>query len=81
MARRNSLQALEDALNKDTDLRNAFLKDPVRALRRGGVDLSNEEAASVRSQFAEMGLKRIPDLALRIRIRIRIKIGIGIVIG
>jgi hypothetical protein len=43
--------------------------------------LSNEEAASVRSQFTEMGLKRIPDLALRIRIRIRIKIGIGIVIG
>lgn len=81
-AESRSLKALENSLNKDSDLRNAFLKDPVKALKQGGIELSTEQAASVKSQFADMGLKRIPDLpaAIRIRIRIRIRIQIGIVI-
>jgi len=77
-----SLKTLETALNKDSRLRNTFLKDPVKALKSEGIALSTEQAASVRSQFSEMGLRRIPDLpaAIRIRIRIRIRIQIGIVI-
>jgi len=77
MADSNSLKALENSLNKDENLRAAFLKDPVKGLKGGGIDLSADQATSIKSQFSELGLKKLPDLAARIRISIKIGIGIS----
>ena len=77
MPEKGSLKSLENELNKSTELRTAFLKDPVKSLKGGGVELSPDQAASVKAQFEEMGLKRVPDLIARIRISIKIGIGIS----
>jgi len=72
-----SLKTLEANLSKNPELRTAFLKDPIKTLKGGGIDLSADQAASVKAQFTEMGLAKIPELSA-LRIRIKIKIGIGI---
>ena len=77
MADKLSLKSLETDLNKSDELRSAFMKDPVAALKNGGMDLSADQATSIKAQFAELGLKKIPELLPRIRISIKIGIGIS----
>ena len=77
MADNNSLKALENNLNKNEELRTAFLKDPVKGLKSGGIDLSADQASAIKAQFTELGLKKLPDLVARIRITIKIGIGIS----
>ena len=54
-----SLKKLERTLNKDRKVRSAFLKDPGKIMRREGVELSQDQLESVKSQIAEMKLQRL----------------------
>ena len=54
-----SLKKLERTLNKDRKVRSAFLKDPAKIMRREGVELSQDQLESVKSQMSEMKLQRL----------------------
>jgi len=69
-----ALKALETRLNKDPDLLNKFLKDPVKLIQAEGIELTPDQASSVKKQFAELQLKNAPKLKGKLRI------GIGIFI-
>jgi hypothetical protein len=75
MAQDRRLKDLEDRLNRDARLRNEFLKDPVRILKREGVELAPEMARSVREQFKDLQLPKLPKVRFP---KIVIKISIGI---
>lgn len=54
-----SLKKLERTLNTDKRVRSAFLKDPAKIMRREGVELSQDQVESVKSQIADMKLQRL----------------------
>ena len=76
MAQDRRLKDLEDRLNRDARLRSEFLKDPVKILKREGVELAPEMARSVREQFKDLQLpklpkRRFPKIVIKISISIK----------
>jgi hypothetical protein len=75
MAASKQLQNLESRLNKDEALRNEFLKNPAKVLKREGFDLDAETTKAVNDQFKDLQLPKLPKLKIpKIKIGISIKI-------
>lgn len=75
-AKKNMMRGLEDQLNKDEKLRDEFLKDPVKILKREGIELTPAQAKSVKDQFEDMQLPKAQALAAKPKIGIKISITI-----
>lgn len=57
--RRPLLKKLEQSLNEDSKALSAFLKNPAKILKREGIDLSVEQAASIQSQMDAIRLGKL----------------------
>jgi hypothetical protein len=71
-----TLKNFEDQVNKDQALRAAFIKDPVATMQKHGIPLSSDQAATVKSQIAEMQLSKLSTLPTTVGIVIEIRISI-----
>jgi len=71
MTDEKQFRGLESRLNKDNSLRREFLKDPVKVLKREGVEVTPAMASNLKAQFKDLQLKKLPKAAA-ISIRIRV---------
>jgi len=53
------LKKLERTLNQDRKVRETFLKDPAKIMRQEGIELSEDQIASIKSQMSKMKLGRL----------------------
>ncbi len=75
MTDEKQFRGLESRLNKDNSLRREFLKDPVKVLKREGVEVTPAMASNLKAQFKDLQLKKLPKAAA-ISIRIRVCVGV-----
>ncbi len=75
MTDERQFRGLESRLNKDNSLRREFLKDPVKVLKREGVEVTPAMASNLKAQFKDLQLKKLPKAAA-ISIRIRVCVGV-----
>ncbi len=75
MTDETQFRGLESRLNKDNSLRREFLKDPVKVLKREGVEVTPAMASNLKAQFKDLQLKKLPKAAA-ISIRIRVCVGV-----
>jgi hypothetical protein len=75
MTDERKFKGLENRLNKDDSLRREFLKDPVKVLKREGVEVTPAMASNLKAQFKDLQLKKLPRAAA-VSIRIRVCIGV-----
>jgi len=68
-------RGLESRLNKDDSLRKEFLKDPVKVLKREGVEVTPAMASNLKAQFKDLQLQKLPKAAA-VSIRIRVCVGV-----
>jgi hypothetical protein len=83
----SKLKALQTRINKDTKLRNAFIKDPGSVLRKEGIELGADKEADlakymrqVTAQPAEIFGAQFVRVQVGIRVRIRVIVNIGVTI-
>jgi hypothetical protein len=72
----NPMKQLEDRLNSEDALRKEFLKDPVSILKREGIELTADQARSVRAQFTNMQLPNVESMAAKPKIVVEISISV-----
>jgi len=75
MTDQKKLRDLESRLNRDDSLRREFLKDPVRLLKREGMEVTPAMANNLKAQFKDLQLKKLPKAAAA-AIRIRVCVGV-----
>jgi hypothetical protein len=75
MADEKKLKKLEDQINRDDKLRSEFLKDPVKVLKREGVEVTPAMASGIKAQFKDLQLQKMPRAAAAL-IRIRVCVGV-----
>ena len=75
-AQANPLKDLEVRLNRDAALQGEFLKDPVKVLKREGMEVTPDMARAIKAQMAELGVAKIDKLAAKPKIGIKITITI-----
>lgn len=80
----SKLKTLQEKLNKDKQLRSAFLKDPGATLRAQGIELGAAKEQQIRKYLSEMTAPQRNAFAaefLRIRVGIVVTVRIRISIG